>query len=529
MKNKLMLRLLFLLLPVSLFAQLDPVQRAEIKLTDRENETNFNVHTLKDHGFLLVTEGEAEKDYKNTLWTFVRYDTLMQVLWKKEMLITRKFQAIKNYTGNKEFFVFFKEKEARHMKVMRMDLQTGDHQTFPGDLPAHLDEFGEFKVLGNTALIGGKISRSPVILSFRFFDSRVKVLPALYDHHFELTSINLNEEENLADVVISENNRRKNQMGLQIKSYNYSGKLLQDITLRTTKERILQTGKLSHLPDNRQFLLGNYTDRSGNYSLGMYVSKIEGNEQQFIKYYDFTAFKNFFNYLKPRHKKRVLERIRRRRMHGKDSHLRYRLLVHDLIKHDSTYIAVAEVYYPQYRSNTSWGGYGLSPWMYQNSLYNPSYLYNNSYRNYNDRIFEGYRYTHAIVCGFDAAGNLLWDNCFDIGGSMLSKTLEEVVHVGMDNDNRLILMYPDKDELHTQIIRGDEVVAEKEKYTVSTKHENDKVTNSETMHLSHWYGQYFLSWGVQEIYNKALPDKPSRKVFYLNKMTYKPKSMNNYQ
>ena len=225
------------------------------------------------------------------------------------------------------------------------------------------------------------------------------------------------------------------------------------------------------------------------------------------------------------------ERFLRRMAMGKPSDLHYKLLVHNLIKHNDEFIIVAEAYSPQYKSNnySNYGGFGMSPYSgYSNSFYNPSYLYNGLYNNgyynnynRNDRIFEGYKYNHAIVCGFNKNGELLWDNCFPIGGDVLNKTLEELVKVGFEEDGKMILMYPHDDKLHTEIIKGGEVVAGKEKFDINKIQRNERVRNDEMISMSQWYNNYFISWGFREIRRKNEAEStPTGKVFYLSKLTY---------
>ena len=57
---------------------------------------------------------------------------------------------------------------------------------------------------------------------------------------------------------------------------------------------VLQTGKLNHTNENEEYLVGNFADKRSDYSLGLFIAKMNNNEQQFVKYYDFTDLKNFF-------------------------------------------------------------------------------------------------------------------------------------------------------------------------------------------------------------------------------------------
>jgi small nuclear ribonucleoprotein (snRNP)-like protein len=516
MRRKIWLICLLLANAGHVSAQLQTVSEKEIKLSREEaEEKRFNVHSLKDYGMLLVTESDVERDIKNKYWQLIRLDTAFQQVWSEGVKVSSRMSAVRTASSKEGFYILFFQADKKKILVVKADLANGNLQSYEGKLPASLAEVQEIKVLNNTALIGGKHNRSPVVLSFRFFDGWVKVLPALYDYKLELLGIDIDEKAGTADVVLSESNRR--QVRMMVRSYHYTGKLLQDLSLRAPKGKVLQTGKLSHLSAQEQYLVGNYAEKTGQYSQGIYFSKVEEGQQAFIRYYDFTQLHRFFDFFKPKRKARILQRIERRKSHGKNTNLSYRLLVHQLIPWKDQYVAVAEVYYPQYRNYDSWNRLGLSPWLYQPLPYNPSYLNNQQYL-YNDRIFEGYRYTHAIVCGFDKQGNLLWDNCFEMGHESLNKTLEELVQVAVHENGEITLIYPDKEEVHAKVIKGNEVVSQKTSHSLKEAEKQDQYLNTEPINTSHWYGNFFLSWGMKE-YRKG---EDFKKVFYLQKMTYIP-------
>ena len=169
--------------------------------------------------------------------------------------------------------------------------------------------------------------------------------------------------------------------------------------------------------------------------------------------------------------------------------------MHDLKPTADGLTLVAEVYYPQYRGSAL--GYG-------------------GYLRGADR-YEGFRYTHAFICGFDKQGKLLWDNCFPIK-ELMSTDLTEMVQVSQQGD-RMVLAYPNDGEITTEVIQGSKVLKETEKFKLQTNAENEKVTFSAQDNLMAWYGQHFLACGFQKI----APTKNvanQREVFYLNKLTY---------
>ncbi len=482
-------------IPVTL-AQLDQALRLEI-VPHKEEDRIYDVTSLGDKGVLVSTQPRYSAYGNENYWSITRYDTTFGQQWERRFELERGFEPTRTDLDSNYLYVLLSLPESTKIKVFRLDYNTGEGEFIEGSTLAYVN-VSEFKVLGNTAYIGGAVNFRPVVIAFSFFDKRSRVLPALYESRSELSGIGIDSYQNVANIVVSNIGRRQSR--LYLKSFDYSGKILKNIQLQSQKDKNLQTGKVTHLNEEEQVVLGNFSFKNSPYSQGIYMVKLDGDQQSFIKYYNFNDFENFFSFMKPRRQERVKMRILHLRERGKELQHRYRLLLHDIIETKDQYILVAEAYYPQYRSSSFYG-------------------YSSLNRGY-DRVFDGYRYTHAVVCGFDKSGKLLWDNCFQIMDHT-SYYLSEIVKVAVEDD-KIVLAYPEEGTINTKVIRGNHVLKDKENYKIKTNFEGDKVTDSEDASIDHWYGPYFITWGFQEIYNsKDAGVKPNRKVFYLNKINYR--------
>ena len=135
--------------------------------------------------------------------------------------------------------------------------------------------------------------------------------------------------------------------------------------------------------------------------------------------------------------------------------------------------------------------------------------------------FEGYKYTHAVLIGFDGNGKLQYDNSFEIN-DVLSYQLDQLVSVGVEKD-KVILLYTYENVIRSKIIQRSEVIEGKAFNDIKLKFEDDIVRNndSDIGGLKKWYGNYFFAYGVQKI--KNLKDRNvdlNREVFFINKITY---------
>jgi hypothetical protein len=486
-------------LPVA--AQLNQVLRLEVPVTEDDyDDLIFDVTPLESKGLLVSTQPRYPGGKDENNWRISRYDTTLLKVWENTYKVEYLYVPVQTYLDSNYYYVLLSLPESKKFKIFRLDITSGDHEWMDGNALTYI-YVTEFKVLSNTAFIGGVVNYRPVVLTYNFFDKRTRVLPALYEPRTELNHIQIDPFQRISNVLIYSQERNRGK--LSIRSFDYSGKVMQNVTLESPKEKGLVTGRITSLNEQEKLVMGHYSYKNLPYSQGLFLAKLNGDKQEYIKYFQFNDFNNFFNFMKPRRQERIKERIKKKRLKGKEMLLHYRLLMHDIIETPDQYILVAEAFYPQYRSGSMYG-YTYYPMMG---------------RNYGDRVFDGYRYTHAVICGFDKKGNLLWDNSFEIQ-DVVNYNLREMVEVALDND-KIVLTYPEEGEIHTKVIRGNDVLKEKEKFKIATNFEEDKVIDSDDVSIDHWYNRYFISWGTQEIQGpRTAGITAKRKVFYLNKITY---------
>ncbi|RAK03140.1 hypothetical protein LX87_01262 [Larkinella arboricola] len=491
---------------VPALAQFEPSVRLELPIS-QNSEDVFDVTPLGDRGVLVnVRQGDYYSSAP-TKFLFKRYDTNLKQLWTAEYKIESYYEPVRSCRTEHYLYWLMKEDENEKISVLRLNLEDGSMESFKGDLVTPMEIF-HFKVLDNIAYLGGYYRSRPVVVSFSFFDLTSKVLPGLYTNHIQLNNIEVDEYRRLVHVMTDATHQRNCEF--TVRTYSYEGKLLRTVNL-DGNEHSLISGKLLPLNDEESLLVGNYSNDCTPYSQGVYISRIrnavapldvdkEGNNMvvtttEETRYIDFSELQNFFNYMKPKRQQKMLERLARRKDQGKDTKFRYRLLVHDLIPTEEGLMLVAEVYYPQYRGS--------------------SYPFIGSTRSF-DRYQEGYRYTHAFMCGFDKKGRLLWDNSLPIP-DLTSYDLHPMVQV-LRTGNATVLAYPHEGEINSEVIEGGKVVREREKYSLKKLAENEKVVYSENDQLEAWYDGHFLACGFQKIStDRSLA--PPREVFYINKVT----------
>lgn len=485
------------------WSQLEPSARLEMQVTQSKDES-FDVAPLGKKGVLVTVRRNNYYSTEPVTFSFQKYTTDLKPIWTTDYKTEFFYEPVRSYQNENYLYWLFKKSDDKKISILRLNLEDGHTEFFKGDLISQLD-MTQFKVLDNMAYIGGYYRSRPVVMTFSFFDLTMKALPGLYVNHIQLNNIEVDEYRRLIHVMTDAEHQRNCEF--VIHTYSYEGKLLHTSTIDGMTHSLI-SGKMLPLNEDESLLVGNYSNDCTPYSQGVYISRLRHNGDRLTnepgesRYIDFSELQNFFNYMKPKQQRKMLERIGRRKNMGKDTKFRYRLLVHDLIPTDEGLMLVAEVYYPQYR--------GTSPYTYPGGV-----------RSF-DRYLEGYRYTHAFICGFDHNGKLLWDNCLAIP-DLTSYELHPMVQVSRQG-NTTILAYPQEGEINTELIEGNKILRERENFSLKKLSEHEKVLYSEEDHLEAWYDQHFLACGFQKISTER-SSAPPREVFYINKLTYSVKDL----
>lgn len=504
----LLITIVFLTISFSLTAQIEQPQRAEIELSDNENY--FYVVSAEEKGLIAFREKDDIVKSGTTDWEFVKYDTALNQEWKREYKLDFDQEFIGyDYSYNDLFLLFRKGPyQQTEYKMIRVGLDHGDttHFSIKNLIPI---ELSDFNVVGSAALLSGKVSHRAVVIHYNYIENKLKVLPGLYKNNTDITEIKVDDEKLRFNIVMTERTVDR-RTTVATKTFNEDGELINNVVLSPEDNISILYGRSTSFEDGLQYVIGTYSLGNSNYSRGVYIAKIDDEGENKFNHYNFGDLENFFSYMKAKREDRIKKRIARRKIKGKKIKFNYKLLVHDIIEKDGQYIMLAEAYYPRYTN------YGTV----ESASYYSSFLMRS--RRFDQGMhFEGYKYTHAVVAGFDKEGRLLWDNSFEIN-DVVSFNLEKFVNASVEKD-RIVLLYLYENVVRSKIISNNKVLEGKAFNDIKLKFEDDVVKNNENKAggLQHWYGNTFFGFGVQTLKNtKGALVGGTRDVFYINKITY---------
>ena len=537
--KKLFICLFFLLLPFLSISQDKPLR---VEIEAKYNSDSYVIIPFGENGVILFFQSTESIDKTNHKWYFTLYDTDFKEVWTKEQAVNKGFRFMFFDYSDQFLYLYLENKYSSGSKgnfqILKIDVVNSSISTFNSEISKKSTITG-FKVINDVAMLSGYTlpskgkTISQTVLSFTLVPlitgmnlKRYQPLIYLYDMASKTGKIVENEYPAQAYVdgltkdtlqssyLLSIKNfipRKTNIM--HIDEYNISGEKLSTISLTTNNEkRKLNTAKVASVNQNEKVIIGTYNNNiKGNSanpafsgfsegSNGIYVANTNDNVQENITFYNFSKFKSFYSYLTARRTFKMIKKATKLEAKGKEILYDYKLLVHDIIERDSSYIMIAEAYYPEYHQvhRTTFDIYGR-----------PTTT--------TEMVFDGYRYTNAIIACFNKKGEILWENSFDMF-NILTFNLHERIKVLIDGED-IVLAYNYAGDIASKVIQGNDVIESKEYTKIETSYNNDKVINDYDSDMEYWYGNYFISYGYQRIRNKQM-DKSRRTVFYFNKIAF---------
>jgi hypothetical protein len=449
-----------------------------------------------------------------------------------------------DFEGN-NLYVLLKERgKTADFEIVMVDVKGGAITSAGGKIPGNA-AINDFKVINGYAYLGGRtmpttgqilgrtcfiyglfcipvffgaaeIKYQPVLVMTDV--SSQKSLPIVLKYKGSAAVMDLSSDEKTrnAQAVISSRPDKKTTR-MEIKEFagnDISGNL----PVYPKNKNELLTGRFMNLSGaSDKLLIGTYSVPVENKSFGekvsralgktayipnangMYIAKFSGDEQEYIQYYPFSKFESFWKKIKSTQTSGS-NKNNKKKKDVKESKVNYQLLVHNVIEKNNEYVMVAEAYYPEYHTE-----------------YYTTTDANGRVVTQSRTVFDGYRYTHAIVAGFNKDGEKIWDNSFEIW-DILTYNLKERVRVLFEGDN-IVLAYSNGGAIMSKVISGNQIVDRKQVTKIETAYSDDKVRSNWGSDMEFWYDNFFLTWGYQRI-KSSEANKKKRNVFYFNKIAF---------
>lgn len=500
---------------------LEPRQPARAELLLEAYTSDVQVQPIaEDSSLVLLVERDPLLGGKSE-YSFQKFDHDLQPVRAASIAVPRGYDFQRLCSEGTDVYAVFSGTEQGTLWVAAFDSRTGELGT--GEFQTkRTRSIHELKALDGNLFVTVEVDQHLTILLLDLHTAKFQFLPSVFEPLPARFTFLADSVTKRAELILSETNGFKSR--LQLKQLSDDGRLLHSEFVQASSERGLLDAQLSAGDSAARLLAGTYTLRDSRYSQGLFASDLTAGvtatgQRRSLRYYDFLNLKHFFDFMKPARLARLRQRNERLKANDRQFRHRYQLLMHDMVPTAEGFVLVSEVYYPRY-TNTGLG-YGNLPGItnYGYGGYS-GFGYPSRYNNFysaNRRSSEGYRTTHALICGFDRQGNLLWDNSFLLKEVEHFQLQETVRMRPLPDGRRMAMAYLKNDEFHYKVV--DQATSTPNDWQVPLRALNltDKTADTSQEQLLTWYGGRFLACGYQHV----RPEKgPGRNIFFLNVLEF---------
>ncbi len=458
---------------------------ARVEWDNKGDYSNSYVESLKEKGALLLQFAKESKDGLRYL-KISHYDTGLKLIRCDSFLIDKHLDMYSLFPDGDMHYSVLRRKNG-DMAVVAYDLKTGTHRICESDYSRKSQMSGEQIYKGKMVFNGRRKNLDKIgILDLTTGEMK------LVDMHFKGVSDSKIYVIGTTVVDGEINSIVRLNKEVDLLKIDMQGNIISKTKLNLPAERILTTAYVSKT-DGKRFVTGTYGDKPGR-SHGLYFAELGDNDLRFAKFYNFFDLKNFTEYMSERGQKKAARRAEKAKQKGKEYTRNYLMAGHDIIANDGAYYYLGEAYYPTYTTM-----------MVGNTMVTR---------------FSGYAYTHAVLAKFDAEGNMIWDNCFEMEPRTKPYYVKRFVSAGV-RDGNMAMLFGDGKKLFKKVVndRDGSVLQERESEMLATDDESDDIKKSRSTNTQHWFGDCFLVYGNQIVKNKQTGER--RNVAYINKYVIK--------
>ncbi len=511
-----------------------------------DTEFGFKVIPVEKQGVVLAYMPDAKETNGFKDFVFKKYDISFNEEFETNVTVNKDYKIIDYQLDNEDLYVLFaNDKNARKIQILttpyfkdylivKLNLVTKELKTTTGILEKalHLKQIiAKNGIVSLTGRVGptaqelnliGSLSMclcyipmlfyvpnyKPYVVTFNMKNKSIIKKEYLMENYGKGISelLDADQHDSLDEIVFTVKHKLKKTSSLTIRSIK-SGKLLPDYNIKTPDNIEVFKGKINYVNDENKILVGTYGEVTGkkfngeNRTQGIYVSNLNKNKLEYFKIIPWTKFKNF-RVATTASEDRAIERSNKT---GKTANILMQVIFHDPIIKDEEIVFFGETYYPQYKvtieeTTDARTGRVIST----------------------RRITEfiGYQYSGTLVFAINEAGELLWDDGFNVNGP-LTFFLKERFKFYETDDNSYTVIYNEGSSLNMQTINKEDNTRKRRYVDMSAvAKKGDKITSSySNADVEYWYDDFYIASGRVDVKNKKEKGKNKKKnVFYLNKV-----------
>lgn len=519
-----------------------------IEIPARAGSSPFNYVSAGRQGLCIFYPTISETGRDSISWSFVMTDTDLKEIWNKQVPLHEDVTFLKSVEGEDAIYLLFhdtKRNENGNIFVFmiqpKLRLITEHRSMIPDKA-----EVVDFEIANNNAFVGYNNRKSqPGIVGFSLIngEKRSYDITAEKDALLLDVSVDTARKEVFATYKLQYSSSRNH---LYVNRYNSPGALEKTFDFSEQVERRnINTAQFIPMGYNNGMVIGTYGYNVANtrrqydyynyyynsyyynyyspYSLrqpdydensdntpvsdGYFTARVTNGEPGKLIYSNFSTFSNSQKYITDVSALRSKGRPDKKSDNEKDVYddkeksMNLRLLTHEATFRNGYFILTSEAYSPEYHTNTqmSYDYYGRSfPTSYQ--------------------VFDGFRYSHAFIAGFDSSGTMVWNNGMEMR-DILTKYLNPKLNILFDN-TETVLYYNANNKIAFKTIQNGKVLENTSYLQIPPQRPTDKAYEEYLGSIQHWYSDYYIATGYQSIRNNYM-ESNKRNVFYISKLAFR--------
>ncbi|MGM0612022.1 MAG: hypothetical protein ACQESM_00785 [Bacteroidota bacterium] len=483
-----------------------------VEFSSLGRQDNFHLLLAEDNGFVIIRDDGKSSDNESIIKIFC-YSADMEKKWNSTISLDENYSFSKKFYQDGFGYLLFsdsKNKESR-FKLYRMDIASGKVTSNEFIVENKITPVDFKSVSGHSFILGREGKGLGKIIS-NVFSSTDKKSGKLRFFHYDWKEANLNnltdsiqdnmqprqlevfEYENTIDLyAVKPYSKSTDEIwrysfsfsGLLEDKHQYSrieGKTVVNLAISAQEGRRFLTATMSSIRDR----YNHYED----YADGIFVSIYANGKEKNSTYYKLSNINAFYSHTNPNMFQFFPGRNKVQGSVG------YQILLHQEAKTNSKQnIILAEAYYPEYRTEWYYDAYGVA---------------------HTRKVFEGYRFTHAMSVSFNNNGEIIWDAAIKMPDihSYARPLKADLITDGKTTG----IVYNFDNELSYQLVKDNKKINGRKTATLPLMHKNDNLKNTGKERIRYWYGDYMLASGYQKITNDQ---KGNRQVFYVYKIAFR--------
>ena len=486
-----------------------------VEISARSTDETYRIVPLGSTGAMLYFRSVETISDTLTKWYFSLYDKDLHAIWVKSISVRTGLEVKDSWLENDTLTLLFLASEKTKgitgaEMIVRLDCRTGtfkgSRHMIPGNnLPV------EFKVFRDQAFFGYNLKNEPAHLRITDLESgKANDIPLTQPGVISAVSGFIADTANNILYVTIRKPVLKSHVVCFLLKMNFSGTILSETEISTiTDSWELVNPQLVLLGQDDLLVVATFSVSgrsvkmgSPTGSSGFFTCRIRNGTESDIRFKNFLELKNFQNVLGEKDMNAIKKKASKKNRAVTDYASELNLLIHPVTLQNDQVLFMGESYVPEYHPEnfTEFDFYGRP--------------YVNTYN-----VFDGYRFTSALIASFDKDGNLKWDNSMEIR-NLISPELTPKVNVYDVSRDTMVLCYASEARIASKIIRENDVVEKLDFSAIDPLYPEDKVLTDSRNYMRPWYGAYFMCSGYQEIKNINSTEDKKRLVFYFTKVKF---------